>query len=205
VFVLFVLALLTGCFFPDIEAVYKPPKQYTLIVVDDSSGSFIDQGLLRRIGNQIRHDLVNNDVVPAVVPFGELDVLKERLGEDYHTTSLLALGKRTGAQQVLHVSIISAQIRSEPGLLRPEAVTEVKLIDVTNSKRLWPTGSGDGRGNAAPFVLSSDMFYRLNEQDNSRSRSTEVAQRFATIIGEDVAKLFYKHPQDVGGSYDRDN
>jgi len=103
------------------------------------------------------------------------------------------------------LEIISAAIRNEPGVSRPTAQALVKVIDVRQRQRLWPKPEPGVHTAPRRYPAAPETLYPYNPHDDDRSTHRDLAQRFATEIGRDIAKLFYDHEPDIGQSGLRDN
>jgi len=194
-----------GCFYQRVKAKYELPEKITLVLVDDPAEALGDPYLAQQVANQISFQLVQNKAVPATVPLNRLSELRRRLGAQYATTPIDEVGRTLDAQQVIHVEIIAARTGYEPGVDRPTAQARVKVIDVEQRQRLWPAPGRGGQTGPSGYSLTSKMFYRYQSDRGERGAGRDLAQRFATHIGQDVAKLFYDHEPDIGQSRYRDD
>jgi len=197
---LLTLALLPACFYERIDARYDIPEKITLVLVDDPGHVLGEPFLAGQVANQAAFDLVRNKAVPATVPFNRLEALRQELGDQFAMTPIDQIGRALGAQQVLHVEITSARMIQEPGVTRPTARINVKVIDVEQRTRLWPTPLPGVHSAPRSYSMSSSMFYRYHANPDERGTSRDLIQRFASHIGRDVAKLFYDHEPDIGQS-----
>lgn len=199
------LGLAAGCFYQRIKAKYELPEKITLVLVDDPSDALGGAHLARHVANQIGFQLVRHEAVPATVPLNRVSELQRELGDAFATTPIDEVGRTLGAQQVIHVQVLSAKTGYEPGVSRPTAQSRVKVIDVEQRRRLWPQPRPGVHTAPRGHTVSSSMFYRYTGNGEVRGTQNDLKQRFATLIGNDIAKLFYDHEPDVGQSAYRDD
>ena len=178
-----------------VKATYVLPDRPTLVMVDDPDRRLRDPSLPRYIATEISNALAQHSAVTKVVAPDTIDALMIKLGDDFDRSGIDQIGREVGAEQVVHVHVESAKLYPEPGLLQPQAVVQVKVIDVVNRRRLFPTiGRGDGQ---TAYSLSSRGI-RLNVRmlprgstDESHAVQTLLMRRLASRIARDSARLFH--------------
>lgn len=204
-----VIALVTYIFAPSkIKARHKLADVPTLILVDDPSNRLGDPGLTGHIAHHAGFTLSQHGVLQEdhLVSTGELYALVARLGHDYARTAVDRIGSELGAQQVIHVYVDAVTFRTEPGLLRPTATVQVRVIDAVEGRRVYPlnplpAGSTTSMGDYESLVVT--MKY---QGDNSHSVNVDrdIQTALAQRIGRDVARLFFDYlPRQPGEPFEQ--
>lgn len=213
------LIVVTGCeaigyighvFFPQmIKARHHLTDVATLVMVDDPSNLLGDRTMSVHIANHVGFHLTENRVLtqPHLVPPDHLYALADQLADQYARTPIDRIGKALNAAQVLHVYVVSAGLESEPGLIRPTAVLQVKVIDVLQGKRLYPPGLSVSDPEAQETHYDDGrVTIKMRHQstgDNSPYTLHPVREKLAERAGRDVARLFFDHlPRQPGETFD---
>ncbi len=214
---LVVLALLqAGCEFPFFLADALVPSMtrpeyplepaHTVILVDDLQNQLGNPQLAAQIAQRIGYDLVKGKGLKEefLVPQREVHRLRAQLGEEFVRTPVDRVGREVGARQVIHVDIISATLEVEPSVLLPSVTASVKVIDAQASKRVYPpadsttnlpgmTTSQRGR------VVNVQLSYHI-QRESGNGDQTLLMQKLADALGQDIAKLFYRHIAEERGN-----
>ncbi|MEX0655427.1 MAG: hypothetical protein WD534_01860 [Phycisphaeraceae bacterium] len=184
-----------------VSAVYPLADRPTLVMVEDPDNALGDPTLSRVIANHVNHHLSENEAVQStLVSQAELVALAERLDEEYRQMPIDRVGQQLGAEQVVHVLIDRVQLTSAPGMYRPTAQVEVKVIDAAESRRLFPSANRVEDRSAPPgHRLQTQMDYIA---DNGGGAGVEPAmmRALAEQVALDVAQLFYDHREAEPGS-----
>lgn len=204
------LALLTGCeglaFLAamggdKVPAVYELPNQTTLILVDDPSTQLGDPALRSVVATNAAYHLKQNKALDAsIVPQEELSLLMAREGQQFAKMPVDQIGRLLQAQQVVHVVVESVVLEVAPGVYRPTAMAQVKVIDASTGQRLFPaaepfdTALSTPPGYSVRVRLSVDTA-RVGDSGATVMLRRELAQR----LGLTVAQLFYKHSKPQPG------
>jgi hypothetical protein len=186
-----------------VEAKYPLPDKATLIVIDDPRGLVNSPSTLRRIATATRSVLEAEEVivVGGFVGQDELSGYRAELGEDYGRTSLAALAIRLNAKQVIHAEVTGFQIGLGGNVIRPAISMNVKVFDLDERARVFPSGESTAGGvdlGATVWPLQSQMPARdLTGQSAARS----IAVRdLADQAGRDIARLFFDWRMPAVGS-----
>lgn len=108
------------------------------------------------------------------------------------------MGRELGAQQVIHILIASISLVQEPGLMRPTATVQIKVIDCEESKRLFPQQSEQDLGQSQQHTLMIKLRHRSSPNDG-RDGVRLVEPLLAKRIARDVARLFHRYrPRQPG-------
>ncbi len=208
------LALLPGCnivtgtvavFAPPekIEAKYELPDKATLVVVDDPRGLVNSPATLRRIATATRNVLEVEEIIQVggFVNQADLAIYREELGDRYNQASLAALAMRLDAQQVIHAEVTGFQVDLGGNLIRPAISMNVKVFDLDERTRVFPTQSSLDDSvdiGATVYPMQSAMPTR-DLTGQSATRSIAVRE-LADQAGRDIARLFFDWRMPLDGA-----
>jgi hypothetical protein len=188
-----------------VKAVYQIEDRPTLVLVDDPRMLLGDRALAMQVASNIGFALEQEEVVTTIVPLEDLLKLQARLGDDFPNTPVSRIGRELGAAQVIHVHIEKIDFGSDPGVLKPVATTQVKLIEAEGGRRLFPVVV---EGEAAPVIalgapgypVKTELWYRQQEDERS---IPAIRRKLAEHIARDVARLFHEYkPRMTSQPYD---
>ena len=178
---------------PEREAQFLLNKDLpTVIFVDDRSNRipFANNSVRREIAGTATETLLGAEALLTVISPG--DAIGAASSRDRHgeLLSISGIGEAVGASQIVYVEV-SRFAETPDGITpRPTATCMVSVLDLNQKKRVFPTGSEMGQ-KAIPVTAS------LGEVDpmllRSQSARTKLHQQLAREMGEEIAKLFYKH------------
>ncbi len=177
---------------PKSPAAFELPSKRTVVIVDDKINRMPRVALRVGIGDSVGTHLLENDVVPETITTRDAVALIRRMDTASKPVSIQRICESLGAEQVVYVEIDEFNLsggREEGG---PEAVALVKVLDIANGSRLWPTA-----GSEAVQSFLQDINPSLITTSAGRR---EVEDKLAEKLGEDIAKLFYAHERrELGG------
>ena len=177
---------------PKAPAAVELPSKRTVVIVDDKINRMPRVALRVGIGDSVGTHLLENDVVPETITTRDAVALIRRMDTASKPISIQRICESLGAEQVVYVEIDEFNLsggREEGG---PEAVALVKVLDIANGSRLWPTA-----GSEAVQSFLQDINPSLITTSAGRR---EVEDKLAEKLGEDIAKLFYAHERrELGG------
>ena len=177
---------------PKAPAAFELPSKRTVVIVDDKINRMPRVALRVGIGDSVGTHLLENNVVPETITTRDAVALIRRMDTASKPVSIQRICESLGAEQVVYVEIDDFNLsggREEGG---PEAVALVKVLDITNGSRLWPTAGSEA-------VQSSLQDINPSLIATSAGRR-EVEDKLAEKLGEDIAKLFYAHERrELGG------
>ena len=177
---------------PKAPAAFELPSKRTVVIVDDKINRMPRVALRVGIGDSVGTHLLENNVVPETITTRDAVALIRRMDTASKPISIQRICESLGAEQVVYVEIDDFNLsggREEGG---PEAVALVKVLDITNGSRLWPTA-----GSEAVQSFLQDINPSLIATSAGRR---EVEDKLAEKLGEDIAKLFYAHERrELGG------
>lgn len=199
-----IFGIIANAFFPSkVAARYHPADRPTLILVDDPANQLNGPAYLATIASHVGFHLTEANVLSpdhVISPYLSYE-LADRLGEHYTRASVDRVGKEVGAQQVIHLHIQSVQLQEDPGMLRPSAVIQVKIIDVTEVLKLFPSPD-ELQPESENGIVSVVMPRRVDRGDGMESL-TNIRQALAERIARDVARLFFDYlPRQPGEPFD---
>ncbi|HEV2292770.1 MAG TPA: hypothetical protein VGR35_02880 [Tepidisphaeraceae bacterium] len=169
---------------PAVEARYVPAKEPMLVLVENyrsSSGAYSDAEMLAR---HLMLELKEHDVAP-LVPLEKLYALRTGTGEAYRKMSMAAIGRETGAKQVLYVDVQQSAIGAPPGsdLLKGRIAVQVRIVDVATGATRWPAGATEG----IPLAYETPL-----PRADVNTTEPMVRQRMHAAMAVRIARLFYK-------------
>ena len=177
---------------PKAPAAFELPSKRTVVIVDDKINRMPRVALRVGIGDSVGTHLLENNVVPETITTRDAVALIRRMDTASKPVSIQRICESLGAEQVVYVEIDEFNLsggREEGG---PEAVALIKVLDITNGSRLWPTAGSEA-------VQSSLQDINPSLIATSAGRR-EVEDKLAEKLGEDIAKLFYAHERrELGG------
>ncbi len=191
------LTLIPGCnvITPIAYAIHGPEKimpAYTLdeelktvVFVDDPSSRVTQRRLRYTIADRATKELLAKRIlVDMLDPRGILTAASnERYGEQM---SISELGKSVGADIVIYAVVTEFSLSPETGAYIPRATMRVKVIDVAQGKRIWPS---DEMGAVANIQIPQ----KPGSTPSTSGERLEIEQALANRAGIGLAQLFYKH------------
>lgn len=198
-FALTTLSLIPGCnvVTPIAYAIHGPQKikpVYTLgeelktvIFVDDPSSKITQRRLRYTIAKQATSELLNKRVlVDMLDPRGILTAASnERFGEQM---SISELGKSVGADIVIYAVVTDFSFTPETGSYIPRVSMRVKIIDVAEGHRVWPS---DTKGHITNIQIPQRP--GTSPAASTSGKRLALEQELAERAGTGLAQLFYKH------------
>ena len=184
---------------------FELPDRTTLVLVDDPDRLLENAGLSRQVGSTAVYYLKTHGALTEAGFVEPRDIarLEALLDREWPRTPIDEIGRRLGAQQVIHAKVTSVAFVTDDGAFRPHASLEAKVIEVETGRRLWPSRSPlDDPADAAPGVVVSSQLAAdpgRTARDNSQPMS-EVGRRLADQMGMDLAQLFYTWRKAEPGS-----
>ena len=186
------------------KAAFLLEDRPTLVLVEDPKRAFDDPMIATRISHEITDALAEAKAVSQLIDPSKVDSLIASLGDDYQRVGVDQIGEAVGAQQVVHVHVDWALLYPQPGLYRPAAAVEVKVIDVVGRQRLFPAAGVPGGDGAAlrGQVVKVQMGPRGGVVPGAATDRAAWGQ-LASRIARDAAWLFYDHyPRQPGEPFE---
>jgi hypothetical protein len=166
-----------------VPAKYDPPKEPTLVLVENyrvAAGGDVD---CDRIGRVLSQSLNDFKVAP-LVDFAKLTQLRDQDPEGYRKMSVQAIGQSVGAKQIIYVSLLdySSETPQGAGLLKWQASVKVKVIDATTGQSKWPVDLAEGEP-----ISAETVFTRVDPNQTDWTVRDDLNKQLA----DKISKLFH--------------
>jgi len=170
---------------PKVQAEYRLDRQRTVAVVIDDPDSIVPSMGYRRVmltttqqlladKAKIREVVDSRDTMAVL----QRDSARERM-------SVVQIGRAIGADQVVWARIEGFNLAAPTGEYRPNAQLRVKVIDVANNERAWPTEPPAG------FSMNVTMRVRSDFTPSTGPEQRAAMEELAQYTGQALAELFY--------------
>ncbi len=180
-----------------VDAQYALPDRPTVVFVDDPENILPHRYLRRIIGDKVAQDLMVRKLVTTTI--SSADALAVASRESYgQKMAIDAIGRAVGAEQVVFVDMKAFSLSPEGFTPRPSGVCHIKVIDVENRERLFPTAD-DGMRGAASYPVQVAMREVSLERYRTTSSRRQISEQLANEIADQITKVFYRHvPRELG-------
>lgn len=187
--------MLGGCNIlgPAFVLAHGPPKIYRATTLDKTKtvAIFIDDPMnlvprtnLRAIMGEEAEELLLKKKLVADAKSARSTIAAASQARGDEQLSITAIGRLVGADQVIWVGIEQFTLSPDGESFRPTVRALVKIIDVAEDRRVWPT-SGPG------YPLVIERAVRPTEVPSSRSQAEQMHVELAKHAGRGIAELFY--------------
>lgn len=185
---------------PAAYVLYGPPKiearteldasRRTVVFIDDPMNVVPKRALRVAMGQAAERRILEKKLVGKDNLVSSVAIMRVASSESVEAqSSVVDLGRKVGAEVVIHVQMLKWTLASEPSHLSPAAGATVKIIDAVSNKRIWPEqASGYAFGAEIPPQTEVTS---LTPGDRSKWERA-LAERF----GQSLAELFYTHERD---------
>jgi len=186
----------------------KAPAQYeiedrtTVVFVDDRHTAIPMNAtrIRREIADRVSMDLMEQEIVTDMISTRDVMVMARNRDREGELMSIDELGAAVGAQQVIYVEMISFRGTSDGYSPKPISACRIKVIDVPNRVRLFP--APDAGESFFPVTIESPPI--SPELYTSTEGRRQIENILAALLGDQIAKLFYKHvPDELGTRLDQ--
>jgi hypothetical protein len=179
---------------PSNDAQFTLPDRKTVVFVDDQKNSLTRTQLRSMIGDKVAGDLMENKLVTETIATRDAVAVARKDDSVSKLTAISEIGEKVGAEVVIYVRMGKFELAEPGGTPIPSASAVVKVIDVTNRTRLFPSDPEDpGREVFTQMrELSMDMY-------NTSPGRRQIEDLTAAELGNRIAKLFYKHEKNELG------
>jgi len=173
---------------PTIDAQFELPEGKSLIFfIDDRGNSLPRRNLRQAIAERAQMTLLAEQPKRRVIDAraGMAVAARETASEP---TDLVTLGRAVQADLVIYVTIDSFGLSPDGINYLPSSTMRIKVLDTTKDTdpRLWPAET-EG------FPHSVFPSQRAGVMPTSASERAKSELAFAGMIGESIAKVFFKH------------
>jgi hypothetical protein len=170
---------------PKIPAEHTLDRQRTVAVVIDDPDSVVPSlGYRRVMLATVQEKLADRAKVRQVIDSRDTMAVLQR-DSARERMSLVEIGKAIGAEQVIWARVEGFSLAASTGEYRPNAQLRVKVIDVTENLKAWPSEPEGG------FLLDVEMRVRPDFVPSSGPEERTAMQELAEYTGRAMAELFY--------------
>tara|TARA_B100000959_G_C14930405_1_gene603404 strand:- start:335 stop:985 length:651 start_codon:yes stop_codon:yes gene_type:complete len=171
---------------PEQEALFTLPNVPTVVFVDDRANAMHPVRLRRVIAEEITNELLNREVLTTMI--SPRDILRVSAANDRYNAPLPIneLGKSVDASTVIYVEMVAFGLTSDGQTASPRTTCNIRVIDVKNRKRLFPT-------DPAGYAVSEHMTHVTANRVTSSSDAKKLAEELAVKLGYSIAEIFYDH------------
>jgi hypothetical protein len=179
---------------PEVAAKYKPPKEDTLVLVENYRNPAMTEFDADRIARTVAAELKENDVAP-MVDIDEVTALREADPTKFRAMTIPAVGQAVGAKQVIYVDLINSNVEGDTsrGVVRGKAEARVRVVEVATGHTLWPEDQQQG------VPVGCEVPYAQADQDNA---ATEVHNALLDDLSKQIARLFHKWKPETAAEGD---
>jgi hypothetical protein len=167
---------------PPVPAMYKPANEPMLVLVENyrnPSATMLDAA---RLSMLIADEFRRHDIAPLVNP-QKLEALRTDPG--FEKMTIPAVGRNTGAKQVLYVNVRRFGVEGTVGgeMMKGTAEMTVRVVDAATGDNRWPI---DAAGHP---VNVSTPWVRLGQGADEVALRDQMSRTAAVAIG----KMFRKY------------
>ncbi|MHC4909436.1 MAG: hypothetical protein ACYTF9_06930 [Planctomycetota bacterium] len=183
---------------PRTPAMYELEDRKTLVFIDDRNSTIpLNKDSIRRtIGQVTSENLMTKKVLTETVRPEDAIALSRANDRFNETMAIDEIGRQVGADQVIYVNMVGFELTPDGVTPNPGAAAYIKVIDVTNTKRLFPGPSASDLGHP----VSTSMGAISAEVVKSRSGQAKAYDALAKYFAVEIAKVFYEHETTELGS-----
>ena len=182
---------------PKVEAAHVLADVPTVVYIDDRMNVVNPISLRRIIADKTSEVLMVKKALTTTISPQDAMSLAAKRERNSDILSMEEIGKMVGAKQVIYVEMLNFQRSPDGNLPRPYAFCRVRVIDVENRMRVFPgpESQENSRGVQAMTREVDPETFR-----NSTTR-LKLYEELAVRLGDEIAKLFYKHEaRELGGN-----
>jgi hypothetical protein len=154
------------------------------VVIDDPDSVVPSLGYRRVMLATVQEKLADRAKVRQVIDSRDTMAVLQR-DSARERMSLVEIGKAIGAEQVIWARVEGFSLAASTGEYRPNAQLRVKVIDVTENLKAWPSEPEGG------FLLDVEMRVRPDFVPSSGPEERTAMQELAEYTGRAMAELFY--------------
>jgi len=168
------------------------PKRKTVILIDDLSNRVPKRSLRDQIGKSADQTLLENDVIAQGFLISADSARRAAASDSVENRmSVVDVGRRLGAEVIIHVTMTGWTLHREPGVISPAATAEIKVIDCVANDRIWPPGEGGYEFRAEMPRKGGDLEANASQADKAKWDAD-----LARYVGTEIARLFFEHEKD---------
>ena len=172
---------------PPVHAQYEPPKETTLVLVENYGRPDESQLDSDQIAYQVTDELKHAAKLDVV----DIDKLQELREDDvtaYHKMNIAAVGRAAKAKTIIYVDLTESGVTQDPsqGAVHALATAKIRVIDAKSGNTLWPSDATHGK------EITQSMEFDQSEGDRIVAMHTQLL----TKLSSKIAKLFYTWKPD---------
>jgi hypothetical protein len=182
---------------PKADARYELEDRATVVFVDDRDNAIpVNSSRVRQaIADKVSNDLLNEKVLKTVISARDAMTVARSQDRDGKLLSVEALGEAVGAQQVIYVEMMSFRGSMDNVKPQPAAAARIKVVDVGERRRIYPPPESESTWDEV-MAVSQPLSQELYRTSQGRR---QVEMMMADLLGDRIAKMFYKHvPDEIG-------
>jgi hypothetical protein len=187
--------ILTGP--PTVPARFELEDRPTLVFVDDRGNAMKSNATILRatIAERVSQDLMEQGILTTTI--SPRDAIAYATSRDRHQklVAIDDLGRAVGAEQIIYVQMLSFRGNEDGVTPKPTASAQVRVIDVVNRARLFPTEEDQKAAHAVSIELPAIDPGAFR----SAANRLKIHRAMADELGDEVGKVFYTHDyKDIG-------
>lgn len=174
---------------PKSQALFElDPDRTYVVFVDDMRSRMPKRSLRNVISRSAERELIRNDSLPAkqIIPGGAAyTVIQSESWGD--RMSIVDIGRRVGAEVILYITVDRFELSLDRVSVWPVMSARLKILDVQNNERIWPTNTIGHMINVEPLAL------RGGQMPTTLSGRADLEEQLSERFGVAIAQVFYKH------------
>jgi hypothetical protein len=187
---------------PKIPAEYILEDRPTLVFVDDRGNAMASNANILRaaVAETTSQELMERAGLSTTI--SPRDAIAYAASRDRHQNLIAMdeLGRAVGADQIIYVQMMTFRDTDDGVSPRPIAACQVRVLDVVNRVRLFPAEEEQQAARPVSVKLPPVDPSAFRTQSNR----LKIHRALAEELGEEIAKIFYKHEyKDVGERLER--
>lgn len=168
------------------------PNVKTVILIDDLSNRVPRRSLRDQIGRSADETLLSEKVIAQGMLIASESARRAAASDSSENRmSAVEVGRRVGADVIIHVTMTGWTLAREPGIISPAASADVKVIDCVSNQRMWPPGEA-GYDFLAEMPRSGGDLESMGSQADKSKNDAALAK----YVGIHLARLFFTHERD---------
>jgi hypothetical protein len=180
---------------PKIAAIHIIENKPTVVFVDDRLGRVSPSRLVRTLADQTSEMLLDMELVETVYrPADAIAFVKQNDRSD-NVVSNQDIAEAVGADQLVYIEIMRFDLTAGGYSGKPTAVLNVKVLDITDSKIVFP----DPESGQMIHQLLVELPTVDIELFRSLSGRSQIKEQLAIESGDAVARLFYEYEPRILG------
>ncbi len=161
------------------------PERTTAVFLDDRDNRIPRRSMRQALTKQAQESLLKNRVLKDLIST-ESSAAFAATESPEKPMSITELGRGVGAAVVIHATMTAFGLSPDGQVYAPFAELRVRVVDVEADRRLWPDTDGG-------YPLVVQLPARASDGPTSVAARIQVETELATLAGQRLAELFFKH------------